>query len=179
MKNKPGPITGIWLLTPKVHADARGQFVESFQKNRFAEQTGLSVDFIQDNEVVSEHGIVRGLHLQNNPHGQAKLIRVVLGKIYDVAVDLRADSSTYGEWFGVELSAENQTQLFLPKGFAHGYSVLSEKAIVQYKVDSPYNPQAEKGVRYNDPDLGIDWQVDNPKLSEKDQKLPFLKDLNP
>ena len=179
MNSRPGPITGIWLLTPKVHADARGQFVESFQKNRFAEQTGLSVDFIQDNEVVSEHGIVRGLHLQNNPHGQAKLIRVVLGKIYDVAVDLRADSSTYGEWFGVELSAENQTQLFLPKGFAHGYSVLSEMAIVQYKVDSPYNPQAEKGVRYNDPDLGIDWQVDNPKLSEKDQKLPFLKDLNP
>ena len=179
MNSRPGPITGIWLLTPKVHADARGQFVESFQKNRFAEQTGLSVDFIQDNEVVSEHGIVRGLHLQNNPHGQAKLIRVVLGKIYDVAVDLRADSSTYGEWFGVELSAENQTQLFLPKGFAHGYSVLSEMAIVQYKVDSPYNPQAEKGVRYNDPDLGIDWQVDNPKLSEKDQKLPFLKDLKP
>jgi len=179
MNSRPGPITGIWLLTPKVHADARGQFVESFQKNRFAEQTGLSVDFIQDNEVVSEHGIVRGLHLQNNPHGQAKLIRVVLGKIYDVAVDLRSDSSTYGEWFGVELSAENQTQLFLPKGFAHGYSVLSEMAIVQYKVDSPYNPQAEKGVRYNDPDLGIDWQVDNPKLSEKDQKLPFLKDLNP
>ncbi len=179
MNSRPGPITGIWLLTPKVHADARGQFVESFQKNRFAEQTGLSVDFIQDNEVVSEHGIVRGLHLQNNPDGQAKLIRVVLGKIYDVAVDLRADSSTYGEWFGVELSAENQTQLFLPKGFAHGYSVLSEKAIVQYKVDSPYNPQAEKGVRYNDPDLGIDWQVDNPKLSEKDQKLPFLKDLKP
>ena len=179
MNSRPGPITGIWLLTPKVHADARGQFVESFQKNRFAKQTGLSVDFIQDNEVVSEHGIVRGLHLQNNPHGQAKLIRVVLGKIYDVAVDLRADSSTYGEWFGIELSAENQTQLFLPKGFAHGYSVLSEKAIVQYKVDSPYNPQAEKGVRYNDPDLDIDWQVDNPKLSEKDQKLPFLKDLNP
>ena len=179
MNSRPGPITGIWLLTPKVHAGARRQFVESFQKNRFAEQTGLSVDFIQDNEVVSEHGIVRGLHLQNNPHGQAKLIRVVLGKIYDVAVDLRADSSTYGKWFGVELSAENQTQLFLPKGFAHGYSVLSEMAIVQYKVDSPYNPQAEKGVRYNDPDLGIDWQVDNPKLSEKDQKLPFLKDLNP
>ena len=179
MNSRPGPITGIWLLTPKVHADARGQFVESFQKNRFAEQTGLSVDFIQDNEVVSEHGIIRGLHLQKNPDGQAKLIRVVLGKIYDVAVDLRADSSTYGEWFGVELSAENQTQLFLPKGFAHGYSVLSEKAIVQYKVDSPYNPQAEKGVRYNDPDLGIDWQVDNPKLSEKDQKLPFLKDLKP
>ena len=171
MNSKPGPISGSWLLTPKVHADSRGQFVESFQKGVFAEQTGLSIDFIQDNEVVSHHGVVRGLHLQNDPHGQAKLIRVVQGKIYDVAVDLRADSSTYGEWFGVELSAENQIQLFLPKGFAHGYSVLSERAIVQYKVDAPYNPQFRKWHSLNDPDLGIDWQVDNPKLSDKDQKL--------
>lgn len=178
MNNKPGPISGSWLLTKKVHADARGQFVESFQKGVFAEQTCLSVDFIQDNEVVSRKGVVRGLHLQKEPHGQSKLIRVVLGEIYDVAVDLRKDSSTYGEWFGVELSAENQTQLFLPKGFAHGYSVLSKKAIVQYKIDAPYNPHAEFGVRFDDPDLGIDWQVDNPILSEKDQKLPFLKDLN-
>jgi dTDP-4-dehydrorhamnose 3,5-epimerase len=178
MNSKPGPITGSWLLTPKVHADLRGQFVESFQKGVFAEQTGLSIDFIQDNEVVSQQGVVRGLHLQNDPHGQAKLIRVVHGKIYDVAVDIRADSPSYGEWFGVELSAETHTQLFLPKGFAHGYSVLSEKAIVQYKVDAPYNPEAENGIRFNDPDLGIDWQVDNPKLSDKDLKLPFLKDLN-
>ena len=179
MNSKPGPITGSWLLTPRVHADSRGQFVESFQKAVFAEQTGLSIDFIQDNEVVSKYGIIRGLHLQNDPHGQAKLIRVVHGKIYDVAVDLRTDSSTYGEWFGVELSAENHSQLFLPKGFAHGYSVLSKRAIVQYKVDSVYNPQAENGIRFDDPDLGIDWQVDNPKLSDKDQNLPYLKDLNP
>ena len=179
MNSKPGPISGSWLLTPKVHTDSRGQFVESFQKVVFAEQTGLSIDFIQDNEVVSHQGVVRGLHLQIEPHGQAKLIRVVQGRIYDVAVDLRADSPSYGEWFGVELSADNQTQLFLPKGFAHGYSVLSERAIVQYKVDAPYKSQAESGIRYNDPDLGVDWQVDNPKLSEKDQKLPFLKDLNP
>ena len=178
MNSKPGPITGSWLLTPKVHADSRGQFIESFQKAVFAEQTGVSVDFIQDNEVVSQQGVVRGLHLQKDPHGQAKLIRVVQGNIYDVAVDLRANSSTYGEWFGVELSADNQTQLFLPKGFAHGYSVMSERAIVQYKVDAPYNPQAENGIRYNDPELGIDWQVDYPKLSDKDQNLPFLKDLN-
>ena len=178
MNSKPAPLVGCWLLTPRVHADARGQFVESFQKDVFAKQTGLSIDFIQDNEVVSQQGVVRGLHLQKDPHGQAKLVRVVLGKIYDVAVDLRTDSSTYGEWFGVALSADNQTQLFLPKGFAHGYSVLSERAIVQYKVDSAYNPQAESGIRYNDPDLGIDWQVDNAILSEKDQKLSFLKDLN-
>lgn len=179
MNSKPGPIAGSWLLTPKVHADSRGQFVESFQKDVFAEQTGLSIDFVQDNEVVSEHGVVRGLHLQKAPHAQAKLIRVVQGHIYDVAVDLRADSSTYGAWFGVELSADNQTQLFLPKGFAHGYSVLSEKAIVQYKVDAPYNPQDESGIRFDDPDLGIDWQVENPKLSDKDQKLLFLKQLKP
>ena len=118
------------------------------------------------------------LHLQKAPHAQAKLIRVVLGKIYDVAVDLRTNSSTYGEWFGVKLSAENHSQLFLPKGFAHGYSVLSKRAIVQYKVDAPYNPQAESGIRFDDPDLGIDWLVDNPKLSDKDQNLPFLKDLS-
>ena len=179
MNFKPAPIAGCWLLTPRVHADARGQFVESFQKDVFAKQTGLSIDFIQDNEVVSQQGVVRGLHLQKDPHGQAKLIRVVLGKIYDVAVDLRTDSSTYGEWFGVALSADNQTQLFLPKGFAHGYSVLSERAVVQYKVDAPYNPQAESGIRFDDPAFGIDWQVDNPKLSDKDLKLPFLKDLNP
>ena len=179
MNSKPGPITGSWLLTPRVHTDSRGQFVESFQKNRFVEQTGLSVDFIQDNEVISHIGVIRGLHFQQSPYGQAKLIRVVHGQIYDVAVDLRADSSSYGDWFGVELSAKNQTQLFLPKGFAHGYSVLSEKAIVQYKVDTPYNPQAESGIRFDDPDLGIDWRVDNPILSDKDLKLPFLKDLTP
>ena len=179
MNSKPAPLVGCWLLTPRVHADARGQFVESFQKDVFAKQTGLSIDFIQDNEVVSQQGVVRGLHLQKDPHGQAKLIRVVQGNIYDVAVDLRANSSTYGEWFGVELSAENQIQLFLPKGFAHGYSVLSERAIVQYKVDLAYNPQAESGIRFDDPDLNIDWLVDNPKLSEKDLKLPFLKDHNP
>ena len=124
--------------------------------------------------MISKQGVIRGLHVKNNPHGQAKLIRVVQGHIYDVAVDL-ADSFTYGEWFGVELSAENQTQLYLPKGFAHGYGVLSKKAIVQYKVDAPYSLQAETGIRYDDPNLGIDWQVDNPVLSEKDLKLPFLK----
>ena len=137
MNSKPGPIEGSWLLTPKVHADSRGQFVESFQKNVFAKQTGLSIDFIQDNEVVSKHGVVRGLHLQKAPHAQAKLIRVVQGQIYDVAVDLRADSSTYGEWFGVELSADNQIQLFLPKGFAHGYSVVSEKPLCNTKLMRP------------------------------------------
>ncbi|MDC3079375.1 dTDP-4-dehydrorhamnose 3,5-epimerase [Flavobacteriaceae bacterium] len=179
MNSKPGPLEGSWLLTPKLHVDSRGQFIESFQKDVFAKQTGLSIDFIQDNEVVSKYGVVRGLHLQKAPYAQAKLIRVVQGQIYDVAVDLRADSSAYGEWFGIELSADNQTQLFLPKGFAHGYSVLSEHAIVQYKVDASYNPQAESGIRFDDPDMGIDWQINNLKLSDKDQKLPFLKLFKP
>ena len=119
MNSKPGPLEGSWLLTPNIHADSRGQFVVSFQKDIFAKQTGLSVDFIQDNEVISEYGVVRGLHLQKSPHAQAKLIRVVQGQIYDVAVDLRTDSSTYGEWFGVELSADNQIQLFLPTIVLH------------------------------------------------------------
>jgi dTDP-4-dehydrorhamnose 3,5-epimerase len=179
MNSKPGPLEGSWLLTPKLHVDSRGHFIESFQKDVFAKQTGLSIDFIQDNEVVSKYGVVRGLHLQKAPYAQAKLIRVVQGQIYDVAVDLRADSSAYGEWFGIELSADNQTQLFLPKGFAHGYSVLSEHAIVQYKVDASYNPQAESGIRFDDPDMGIDWQINNLKLSDKDQKLPFLKLFKP
>ncbi len=177
MNSKPGPISGSWLLTPIVHADSRGQFVESFQKGVFAEQTGLNVDFIQDNEVISNQRVVRGLHLQKDPYGQAKLIKVVQGRIYDVAVDLRSNSPTYGEWFGVELSADNRTQLFLPKGFAHGYSVLSDRALVQYKVDSLYNPKSEIGVRYDDPELDINWQVKNPSLSQKDLDLPFLKNL--
>ena len=177
MNSKPGPISGSWLLTPIVHADSRGQFVESFQKGVFAEQTGLNVDFIQDNEVISNQRVVRGLHLQKDPYGQAKLIKVVQGRIYDVAVDLRSNSPTYGEWFGVELSADNRTQLFLPKGFAHGYSVLSDRALVQYKVDSFYNPQSEIGIRYDDPELYINWQVKNPALSQKDLKLPFLKNF--
>jgi len=177
MKSSPAPLSDCWLLTPHVHADSRGQFIESFQKSCFAEQTGVYVDFVQDNEVVSNQGVVRGLHLQKEPHGQAKLIRVVQGNIYDVAVDLRSDSPTYGEWFGVELSADNRTQLFLPKGFAHGYSVLSDRALVQYKVDSFYNPQSEIGIRYDDPELDINWQVKNPALSQKDLKLPFLKNF--
>ena len=179
MNSNPGPLEGSWLLSPKVHVDSRGQFIESFQKDVFAKQTGLSINFVQDNEVFSKYGVVRGLHLQKAPYAQAKLIRVVQGQIYDVAVDLRADSSTYGEWFGIVLSADNQTQLFLPKGFAHGYSVLSERTIVQYKVDAPYSPQAESGIRFDDPDMGIDWKVDDLKISDKDQKLPFLKHLNP
>ena len=174
MNSKPGPITGSWLLTPRVHADARGQFVESFQKAVFTQQTGLSIDFIQDNEVISQQGVVRGLTFTIQPAWTSQTHQ---GGTRDVFMMWQWTSAKvhrpYGEWFGVELSADNQTQLFLPKGFAHGYSVMSERAIVQYKVDAPYNPQAESGIRYNDPDLGIDWQVENPTLSDKDLKASF------
>ena len=170
-------LKGVYIVNPVVFYDERGSLFESFKKNEFEKK--LNCKFVQDNEVLSKKiNTLRGLHYQiENP--QAKLIHVASGAIKDVIVDLRENSRTYGESFSVKLDHKNHKMLFVPKGFAHGYSVLSEMAIVQYKVDSPYNPQAEKGVRYNDPDLGIDWQVDNPKLSEKDQKLPFLKDLNP
>ena len=174
-----GPIDGPLMIRPRQFGDDRGRFSETWRSSHFEAALGRSVDFVQDNESVSGEGVLRGLHFQVPDRAQGKLVRVVRGSALDVAVDLRKNSSTYGEWFGVELSAKNQTQLFLPKGFAHGYSVLSERAIVQYKVDVPYNPQSESGIRYNDLDLGIDWQVDNLKLSDKDLKLPFFKDLNP
>jgi len=177
MHAKPAPISGCWILQPKLFADARGHFSETFQLDRFEELTGLRPDFIQDNEVFSHQNVVRGLHFQEAPHAQAKLIRVVQGRIYDVVLDLRKESPSYGTWFGWELSADNQQQLYIPKRFAHGYSVLSETALVHYKVDAPYVPAAEKGVRYDDPDLGIDWGVSSPVISEKDRQLPLIQNL--
>ena len=177
MHAKPAPISGCWLLQPKVFADARGHFSETFQLDHFEELTGLRPDFVQDNEVFSHQYVVRGLHFQAAPHAQAKLIRVVQGRIYDVVLDLRKESPAYGTWFGLELSADNPQQLFVPKGFAHGYGVLSETALVQYKVDAPYVPAAEKGVRFDDPALGIDWGIKNPLVSDKDLQLPLLKNL--
>jgi dTDP-4-dehydrorhamnose 3,5-epimerase len=177
MNTKAAPLAGCWIITPTLHSDGRGQFVETFQHKRFAQQTDLSINFTQDNEVTSTKGVVRGLHLQTTPHAQAKLIRVVQGQIYDVALDLRKDSPNYGKWFGLVLTAKAQTQLFIPKGFAHGYSVLSDTAIIQYKVDGDYHPESERGVRFDDPNLGIDWQVATPIVSDKDLKLPLFKDF--
>ena len=169
---------GLLVLEPKVFEDERGYFFESYNK-AVLEKEGIGHSFVQDNESRSSYGVIRGLHMQIAPHSQTKLIRVLEGRIFDVVVDLREGSSTYGKWFGIELSDSNKKQLLIPKGFCHGFSVLSENATVFYKCDAYYHPEAEAGIHHNDPDLNIDWKIpDTHRLvSEKDSKLPFLKDF--
>ena len=171
-------IPGLVIVEPRVFGDNRGYFFESFSKKEFDSKIG-PVEFVQDNESKSCYGVVRGLHFQKPPHAQAKLVRVVKGKVLDVAVDLRKDSPTYGKHVAVELSEDNHRQVFIPKGFAHGFSVLSEEAVFQYKCDDYYAPETEGAVAWNDPDLNIDWRVpaDMMILSEKDKRHPELKDL--
>lgn len=168
---------GLVVIQPKVFSDTRGYFFESYKHETFL-KAGISFTPVQDNESRSAKGVIRGLHYQLRPLDQAKLIRVVVGKIFDVAVDIRKKSSTYGKWYGIELDSENKTQLFIPKGFAHGFSVLSDIAVIQYKCDNTYNPQYERGIALNDPLLNIDWKLgdENPIISEKDMKHPFLSD---
>lgn len=171
-------IEGLLMLEPKVFKDSRGYFYESYHKERLKE-AGINYNFIQDNQSRSSLGVIRGLHFQKPPYAQAKLVRVCEGAVFDVSVDIRPNSSTYGSWFGVELSAENFIQLMIPGGFAHGFSVLSDHALIQYKCDSYYHPESESGIRYDDPDLRIDWKID-PEMaivSEKDAKLPYFKQL--
>ncbi|MBQ3250238.1 MAG: dTDP-4-dehydrorhamnose 3,5-epimerase [Bacteroidales bacterium] len=172
-------IQGLFIIEPDVYGDSRGYFFESFNKRRFEEQTGINVDFVQDNESRSTYGVVRGLHFQRPPHAQAKLVRVVSGRVLDVAVDLREGSPTYGKHVAVELSGENHRQVFIPKGFAHGFSVLSEEAVFQYKCDDYYAPETEGAVAWDDPDIAIDWRIpaDDMILSEKDKKHPRLSEL--
>lgn len=171
-------IKDLVVLEPRVFPDARGYFFESFNKKSL-ESLGLFYDFIQDNQSKSCYGVVRGLHFQLPPHAQSKLVRVLVGEIYDVAVDLRSSSSTFGKWFGIKLSAENKKQLLIPKGFAHGFSVLSDEAVVMYKCDDYYAPGCEGGLLYNDPALAIDWQIDISKaiIADKDLALPTLPNL--
>ncbi len=168
---------GLYIIQPKVFSDSRGYFFESFKLETFL-MSGIPFNPVQDNESRSVFGVIRGLHYQLNPFAQAKLIRVVIGKIYDVAVDLRKNSLTFGKWYGVELDSENKTQFFIPKGFAHGFSVLSEIAVIQYKCDNLYNPQYERGISVKDTDLAIDWKIDwiEPVISNKDQNQPRIKD---
>ena len=172
-------IQGLFIIEPDVYGDSRGYFFESFNKRRFEEQTGINVDFVQDNESRSTYGVVRGLHFQRPPHAQAKLVRVVSGRVLDVAVDLREGSPTFGKHVAVELSGENHRQVFIPKGFAHGFSVLSEEAVFQYKCDDYYAPETEGAVAWDDPDIAIDWRIpaDDMILSEKDKKHPRLSEL--
>lgn len=170
-------IPGLWLIEPVRYGDSRGYFSEVFKMEEFREATGTDIRFIQDNESVSSRGVLRGLHMQGGGFAQAKLVRVSQGAVFDVAVDLRPGSPTRGRWVGVELSQENGRQLFIPRGFAHGFLVLSDMAQFQYKVDNVYAPQSEVSVRYDDPDLGITWpEVDVPlNLSPKDEKARPLK----
>lgn len=167
------PIEGLMVLVPTVFKDNRGYFYETYNQKTAAEG-GITVRFVQDNESFSAYGTLRGLHFQKPPFSQAKLVRVLSGAVWDVAVDLRKDSLTFGQWYGVELSAENKKQFFIPRGFAHGFSVLTPTAAFAYKCDNFYNKASEGGILYNDPDLNIDWRMDLTKavLSAKDLQNP-------
>lgn len=173
-------IEGLLILEPKVFGDSRGYFFESWNKARY-EEAGISCQFVQDNESKSSFGVLRRLHWQAMPYTQTKLVRVISGAVLDVAIDIRKNSLTYGRHVANELSDENKRQLFILKGFAHGFAVLSKEAIFAYKCDAPYSPQSEQGMRFDDPELGIDWRVkpEHWNLSEKDQVRPFLKDIEP
>ena len=178
MKTSETGIDELTIIEPKVYRDPRGYFYECYHHEKLG-RSGISYDFIQDNQSRSVQGVIRGLHFQIEPYAQTKLIRVTEGLIYDVAVDIRKESSTFGRWFGIELSAENNLQLLIPRGFAHGFSVLSPHATILYKCDAYYHPGSESGIRYDDPDLQIDWRVDQATaiISEKDRGLPYLKDI--
>lgn len=171
-------IEGLLIIKPKVYRDNRGYFFESFSKRSFEEQVCNSV-FVQDNESRSKYGVLRGLHFQMPPYEQAKLIRIVSGKILDVAVDIRKDSPTFGKHFSIELSEDNMLQLFIPRGFAHGFVVLSDEAVCQYKCDNYYAPGYENSIIWNDKQLNIDWKIpaDDVILSEKDKKSPPFSDI--
>jgi len=169
-------IKDLVIIEPRVFPDARGYFFESFSQLNL-EKAGIKTNFVQDNQSKSTYGVIRGLHFQKPPHAQTKLVRALQGTIYDVAVDLRKDSETYGKWFGCELSEENKRQLLVPKGFAHGFSVLSETAVVFYKCDDFYHPECEQGIMFYDETLQIDWKVDLSKviISDKDKKNLEMK----
>ncbi len=176
MKVSATDLPGVMLIEPKVFGDPRGFFLETFQKTRYEEALGMSLDFVQDNHSRSGRGVLRGLHFQAKKP-QAKLLRVVRGEVFDVAVDVRPDSPTFGRWAGVILSEENKHQLFVPAGFAHGFQVLSDTADLEYKCIGYYDPADESGLIWNDAEVGIPWPIAAPLLSEKDARLPSLSDL--
>lgn len=180
MKYIQTEIAGLWIIEPKVLSDSRGYFMESFKQELFNQNVG-KVDFIQENESGSSRGVLRGLHYQLAPYSQAKLVRVIEGTVLDVAVDLRKGSPTFGKYMAVELSGQNKRQFYIPQGFAHGFHVLSERAVFTYKVDNPYMPSHERSLRFDDPQIGIDWQITDPEnviLSEKDKNAPLLAEAD-
>lgn len=174
------PIEGVFILEPRIFNDTRGYFFESFSAREFEEEV-CRTTFVQDNESFSTYGVVRGLHFQKPPFAQSKLVRVIQGVVLDVAVDIRPGSPTYGQHVAVELTGDNHRQFFIPRGFAHGFAVLSETVLFQYKCDQFYAPQSEGGIAWNDPTLNIDWKIpaDQVILSEKDTQHPLLKDFEP
>jgi len=172
-------LRGCFIIEPKVFKDSRGYFFESFNQNKFNKLIGKTIDFVQDNESFSSKGVLRGLHFQTGAYAQAKLVRVIKGRVLDVVVDMRKESPTFSEHFSIELSEDNKRQLFVPKGFAHGFIVLSDTAIFSYKCDNFYDKASEQGLRYNDPSLGIDWKLPANEfiVSEKDLVLPTLSNI--
>lgn len=180
MKIKETPLKDCYIIEPTIFEDDRGYFFEKFNEKKFEKLTGMNGHFVQDNISKSSYGVLRGLHLQKGEHAQAKLVSCLEGRVFDVAVDLRKDSPTFGKWFGIELTDENKLQLYIPRGFGHGFSVLSETAVFSYKCDNFYNKEAEGSVLWNDLDLKIDWKlpIEDVLLSLKDKESPTFKDEN-
>lgn len=179
MEVKKTDIEGVLIVEPKVWGDDRGYFFESFNAREFAEKTGLNITFVQDNESKSRYGVLRGLHFQLPPYTQSKLVRVVKGRVLDIAVDIRKGSPTYGKWVSCELTEDNHRQFFVPKGMAHGFCVLSEEAVFQYKCDDFYHPEAEGGIAWDDPDIAVQWPIpaEDISLSERDKHHPCFGDF--
>lgn len=181
MKLEKTNLEDCFILTPKVFEDERGTFSETFNAKKFLDQTGIAITFVQDNQSVSKYGVVRGLHFQTGVHGQTKLVRVVKGSVLDVVVDLRKGSPSFGKSFSIVLSGENKKQLFVPRGFAHGFSVLEDNTVFAYKCDGYYNKQSERGIVYNDATLAIDWHLSSTAMiiSKKDLELPTFAGIKP
>jgi dTDP-4-dehydrorhamnose 3,5-epimerase len=178
MKITETKLKGCFIIEPDVFGDNRGYFTETYNKQKL-EEYGITSDFIQDNQSLSAtKGTLRGIHFQNNPYSQAKLVRCSQGSVFDVAVDLRKDSETYGKWVGVELSADNHKQLFIPRNFGHGFQTLTDNVIFQYKVDNIYSKADERSIIYNDSDINVEWPIENPVLSEKDKIAPTLRKVD-
>jgi dTDP-4-dehydrorhamnose 3,5-epimerase len=169
-------LKGVVVLKPKVFEDARGYFFESYNANLF-KSAGLDLNFVQDNQSLSQKGVLRGLHFQNNPWAQGKLVRVIKGSVFDVAVDIRKSSPSYGKWFGLELNEKNKTMMYIPPGFAHGFATLENDTIFSYKCTNFYDKASEDCLLWNDPDIGIEWPIDNPLLSDKDLQGKRIKDF--
>ena len=175
MKFTRTTIPDVIIIEPTIHGDERGYFVETYRHDKLEEFLGYTINFVQDNESKSSKGVLRGLHYQLPPAAQTKLVRVIQGSVLDVAVDIRKDSPTFGQHVAVELTAENKKQLFVPRGFAHGFVVLEDDTVFAYKVDNYYSPENDRGVAFDDPAIGVNWKIKNLKLSDKDKAFPVLK----